>query len=80
ASMNLSESKLTHHPTDDAQAIDVLSVNENNKQCDFNSFLFVGQNEYYFNRRTQSLNYSSVLPQFSNKIIGTKIQTYTTWT
>ncbi|AVC43911.1 hypothetical protein B4919_03510 [Francisella tularensis subsp. novicida] len=80
ASMNLSESKLKHHQKDDAQAIEVLSVYENNKQCDFNSFLFVGQNEYYFNRSTQSLNYSSVLPQFSNKIIGTKIHTYTTWT
>ncbi|MDE4988429.1 type VI secretion system baseplate subunit TssF/IglH, partial [Francisella tularensis] len=38
ASMNLSEIKLKHHQKDDAQAIDVLSVYENNKQCDFNSF------------------------------------------
>ncbi|MDE4988617.1 hypothetical protein NAI02_12140, partial [Francisella tularensis subsp. holarctica] len=38
------------------------------------------QNEYYFNRSTQSINYSSVLPQYSNKIIGTKIHTYTTCT
>lgn len=40
----------------------------------------MGQNEYYFNRSTQSLNYSTVLPQLSNKIIGTKVHTYTTWT
>ncbi|MDE5033766.1 hypothetical protein NAI60_10120, partial [Francisella tularensis subsp. holarctica] len=38
ASMNLSESKLKHHQKDYAQAIEVLSVYENNKQCDFNSF------------------------------------------
>ncbi|MBK2357767.1 type VI secretion system baseplate subunit TssF/IglH [Francisella hispaniensis] len=80
ASMNLSDSRLRHHQKDDAQAIEVLSVYENNKQCEFDSFVFVGQNEYYFNRSTQSLNYSTVLPQLSNKIIGTKVHTYTTWT
>ncbi|MEY8701814.1 type VI secretion system baseplate subunit TssF/IglH [Francisella philomiragia] len=78
--LNLSDSKLKHHQTDNAQAIEVLSVYENNKPCPFDGFLFLGQNEYYFNRNTQSLNYSIVFPELDNKILETKIHTYTTWT
>lgn len=78
--MNLSDSKLKHHQTDNAQAIEVLSIYENNKPCSFDGFLFSGQNEYYLNRNTQSLNYSIVFPELDNKILETKIHTYTTWT
>ncbi|GMN89581.1 type VI secretion system baseplate subunit TssF/IglH [Francisella sciaenopsi] len=78
--LNLSDSKLKHHQTDNAQAIEVLSVYENNNPCSFDGFLFSGQNEYYLNRNTQSLNYSIVFPELDNKILETKIHTYTTWT
>ncbi|AJI45864.1 type VI secretion system baseplate subunit TssF/IglH [Francisella tularensis] len=78
--MNLSDSKLKHHQRDDAQAIEVLSVYENNRLCTFNNFLFSGQNEYYFNRNSQSLSYNVVFPKLDNKILETKIHTYTSWT
>ncbi|MBK2094609.1 hypothetical protein IB680_02825 [Francisella philomiragia] len=79
-SMNLSDSKLKHHQKDNVKAIEVLSVYENNKLCSFDGFIFSGQNEYYLNRNTQSLNYSIVFPELDNKILETKIHTYTTWT
>ena len=80
ALINFSNIKLTHYKKDDAQAIEVLSVYENNKQCDFDNFLFSGLNEYYFNRNTQSLNYNVAFPQLTNKIVETKVHTYATWT
>ncbi|AEI35936.1 type VI secretion system baseplate subunit TssF/IglH [Francisella salina] len=79
-SMSLSNSKLKHHQIDDAQAIEVLSVYENNTPCSFDGFVFSGQNEYYLNRNSQSLNYNVVFPELDNKILETKIHTYTTWT
>ena len=78
--MNLSDSKIRHYEKDDAQAIDVISIYENNKPCSFNGFFFKGQNEYYFNRNTQSLNYNIVFPELNSQILETKIHTYTTWT
>lgn len=38
--LNLSDSKLKHHQTDNAQAIEVLSIYENNKPCSFDGFFF----------------------------------------
>ncbi|MFV9996102.1 MAG: type VI secretion system baseplate subunit TssF/IglH [Francisella endosymbiont of Hyalomma asiaticum] len=78
ALIKFSNIKLTHYQKDDAQAIEVLSVYENNKQFAFDIFLFSGLNEYYFNRNTQSLNYNVAFPQLNNKIVETKVHTYAT--
>ena len=81
ALINFSNIKFTHYQKDDAQAIEVLSVYENNKQCAFDDFLFSGLNdEYYFNCNIQSLNYNVAFPQLNNKIVETKVHIYATWT
>lgn len=80
AMLNLSNSKLKHYEKDDAQAVEIISIYENNKPCQFNGFFFKGQNEYYFNRNSQSLNYNVVFPKLNNKVSETKIHTYSTWT
>ncbi|AIT09611.1 hypothetical protein LO80_06300 [Candidatus Francisella endociliophora] len=76
----LSQIKLRHDQDKHAIPISVLSIYENNRKVEFNNFFFKGQNEYYLNLSTQSLDYNVVLPNLGSKVIDTKIHTYTCWT
>ena len=58
----------------------VLSMYEDNNKIDLNGFFHKGQNEYYFNCKSQTLNYNTILPSLTSKIEKTRVYAYVRWT